>query len=134
MGDCVIAETGHLLGVVNEIAPSSAVVYTVVDTRLEMGGLVSRTYYSGILEGEFNLMQEGKLRLSYLSDEAQVLPGDVVVTSGMGEQYPAGLVVGTVEGLFDDPSGTSRYATVIPTASLDDLIEVFVITDFDVEE
>ncbi len=134
VGDCVITAEGYLLGVVYEVSPSSSVVYTLVDTRMEMGGLVSRTYYSGILEGEFSLMQEGKLKLSYLSDEAQLVPGDVVVTSGMGEQYPSGLVVGTVEGLFDDPSGTYRYATILPQASLDDLIEVFVIKDFDVEE
>ncbi len=133
VGDCVITAEGYLLGVVYEVSPSSSVVYTLVDTRMEMGGLVSRTYYSGILEGEFSLMQEGRLKLSYLSNDAQLIPGDVVVTSGMGEQYPSGLVVGTVEGLFDDPSGTAQYATIIPQASLDDLIEVFVIKDFDVE-
>ncbi len=134
VGDCVITAEGYLLGVVNEVGPTSATVHTLVDPDMEMGGMVVRTYATGILQGSFSLMAEGKLLLSYLSDDAQLVPGDEVVTSGMGEQYPSGLVVGTVEGLFDDPSGTSRYATIVPKASLDDLVQVFVIKDFDVEE
>ncbi len=134
VGDCVITAEGYLLGVISQVTPTSSTVYTLVDPHIELGGMVSRTYATGILQGSYSLISEGKLLLSYLSDDAQLLPGDEVVTSGMGEQYPSGLVVGTVEGLFDDPSGTSRYATIIPTANLDDLIQVFVIKDFQVEE
>ncbi len=134
VGDCVITAQGYLLGVVTEVGPTSATVRTLVDTETEIGGMVSRTYATGILEGTFALMGEGKLRISYLSDDAQLVPGDEVTTSGMGEQYPPGLVVGTVDGLFDDPSGASRYAIITPSANLDDLVQVFVIKDFTVEE
>ncbi len=134
VGDCVITEEGYLLGVIKEVAPTSSTVHTLLDTTMEMGGMVVRTYATGILQGDFSLMTQGKLLLSYLSDDAQLIPGDEVVTSGMGEQYPAGLVVGTVEGLFNDPTGTSRYAVIVPQANLDDLVQVFVIKDFDVED
>ena len=42
-------------------------------------------------------MSEGRLRLQYLSDSANRIKGDVIVTSGLGGYYPAGLVIGTVE-------------------------------------
>ena len=52
----------------------------------------------------------------------------------MGDVYPSGLVVGRVEGVFTDPSGMTRYAVVIPDAALDQLVEVFVIKEFDIVE
>ena len=79
-------------------------------------------------------MQGGKLRLAYLPDEAQLVAGDEVLTSGRGDVYPSGLVVGQVEGVFNDASGMNRYAVVEPDVDLDSLVEVFVIKSFDMIE
>ena len=48
--------------------------------------------------------------------------------------FPSGLVVGTVEAVFTDPSGMNRYAVVEPDVDLDSLVEVFVIKSFDIVE
>lgn len=133
-GDCVITETGVLVGVVSTVGLNSAEVSTVISTHIEMGGMVARTYSSGILEGDFTLMEEGKLKLSYLPDGAQLVAGDEVLTSGKGGVYPSGLVVGQVEGVFTEPSGKTRYAVIQPAVDLGSLIEVFVIKDFDIVE
>ena len=60
--------------------------------------------------------------------------GDEVLTSGRGEIFPSGLVVGRVEGVFTDPSGKTRYAVIEPEVTLDSLIEVFVIKEFEIVE
>lgn len=133
-GNCVITETGVLVGVVSTVGDHFATVTTMIDASMEMGGLITRTNTAGVLEGEFSLMKEGKLRLSYLSDDAQLVAGDEVVTSGKGNVYPSGLVVGTVEAVFDEPSGMTRYGVVVPSAALDQLVNVFVIKDFDIVE
>lgn len=134
VGNCVITETGVLVGVVSEVGLHWATVCTVIDPDLEMGGIVTRTYSAGILEGDFSLMSQGQLKLSYLPEEAQLVSGDEVITSGKGDVYPSGLVVGQVDGVFTDPSGMTRYAVITPDVQLDTLIEVFVIKDFDIEE
>lgn len=133
-GDCVITETGVLVGVVSEVGLNWATVSTVINTDIEMGGIVARTYSAGILEGDFTLMSQGRLKLSYLPDGAQLVSGDEVLTSGKGDIYPSGLVVGQVEGVFTDASGMTRYAVVIPSADFSSLIEVFVIKDFEITE
>ena len=133
-GICVITSTGVLVGVVSEVGSHYATVSTVIDTGMEMGGIITRTNAAGVLEGDFSLMQEGKLRLSYLPDEAQLVTGDEVLTSGRGDVYPSGLVVGQVEGVFSDASGMNRYAVVVPEVNLDTLVEVFVIKEFDIVE
>ena len=106
-GDCVITETGVLVGVVSKVGYNWSTVSTVIDTGIEMGGIVSRTYSAGILEGSFDLMSQGKLRLSYLPEGAQLVSGDEVLTSGRGDVYPSGLVVGQVEGVFTAPPPAS---------------------------
>ena len=134
VGDCVISETGALVGVITKVGLNWSTVSTLIDPSIELGGIVNRTYSAGVLEGDFTLMSQGKLKLSYLPDSAQLVSGDEVLTSSAGGVYPSGLVVGTVDGLFTDPSGINRYAVVTPTIRLDELIEVFIITDFDVVE
>lgn len=133
-GDCVITETGVLVGVVSTAGSNYSEVSTIINTDIDMGGMVARTYSAGILEGDFTLMGEGKLKLSYLPDGAQLVAGDQVLTSGKGGIYPSGLVVGQVEGVFTDPSGKTRYAVLLPEVDLDSLVEVFVIKEFDIVE
>ena len=87
-GDCVITETGVLVGVVSETSLLSSTVATLIDTSIEVGGVVTRTYSAGILEGDFDLMNQGLLRLSYLPEGAGLVAGDEVLTSGLGGIYP----------------------------------------------
>ncbi len=133
-GDCVVTQTGVLVGVVAEAGLNWSTVSTVINTETEIGGIVTRTYSAGVLEGDFSLMNEGKLKLNYLPEEAQLVSGDEVLTSGRGEVFPSGLEVGRVEGVFTDPSGQTRYAVVVPSVALDSLIEVFVKKDFEIIE
>lgn len=136
VGDCVVtaSEAGELVGVVTELGANWCTVSTVIDAATEMGGLISRTSGAGILEGDFALMGEGKLKLSYLPQGTEFIAGDEIVTSGKGGVYPSGLLVGYVTEIRSDPSGMTRYAVVEPAADLDDLIEVFVIKEFDIVE
>ena len=133
-GNCVVTSTGVLVGVVSEVGSHYSTVSTVIDTSMEMGGIITRTNAAGVLEGDFSLMQEGRLRLSYLPDGAELVAGDEVLTSGRGDVYPSGLVVGRVEGVFSDASGMNRYAVVVPEVDLSALVEVFVIKEFDIVE
>ena len=132
--NCVITSTGVLVGVVSEVGDHYCFVNTVIDTSMEMGGIITRTNTAGVLEGDLALMQEGKVRLSYLPDGAELVAGDEVLTSGRGNVYPSGLVVGQVEGVFNDASGMNRYAVVVPEVDLDTLVQVCVITEFDIVE
>lgn len=133
-GDCIVTETGLLVGVVAKTGLNWSTVSTIINTDTQMGGIVNRTYSAGVLEGDFSLMNQGKLKLNYLPEGAQLVSGDEVLTSGRGEVFPSGLVVGQVEGVFTDPSGQTRYAVIQPAVQLDSLIEVFVIKDFEITE
>lgn len=134
VGNCVIDQYHNLVGIVDEAAYNWCTIITVIDPEIEMGGQVSRTNSAAILEGDFTLKGEGKLKLTYLPESTQLISGDEVLTSGMGGVYPSGLKVGTIDEILTDPSGMGRYAIITPSANLDDLRQVFIIKQFDIVE
>ena len=134
VGDCVITETGVLVGVVSQVGLNWATVDTVLSPNTELGGQTVRASIAGVLSGELDLMQEGLLKLGYLPLDHGIIEGDEVVTTGRGGVYPAGLVVGTVTEIGTDEAGLSGHALVKPAVRLDKLTQVFVIKEFDIVE
>ena len=131
VNDCVISETGALVGVISEVGTNWATILTLVDTDTSLGAQVFRTGDLGLAQGDFSLMGESRLRMDFLPADCTLLGGDLVVTSGLGGYYPAGLVVGSVAEVQQDDSGATSYAILEPAANFDELSEVFVIRSFD---
>lgn len=132
--DCVIDQYGNVVGVVTEVGLNWALVTTILDPKSELGGRIARIDDNVILEGDFTLMQEGKLKLSYLPADSKLVSGDQVTTSGIGELYPEGLFVGTIRTLHTEPDGISRYAVVEPGADIENIRYVYIITDFSAQK
>lgn len=131
VNDCVISETGALVGLISEVGTNWATILTLVDTDTSLGAQVFRTGDLGVAQGNFSLMGENRLRLEYLPADCTLLGGDLVVTSGLGGFYPAGLVIGSVAEVQVDDSGATSYAVLEPAVDFGELTEVFVIRSFD---
>ena len=137
-GDCVIDQYGNLVGVISEVGLNWSTLITVVDVDLEMGAMIARTDDPAIIEGDFSLMGQGKLKLTYLPQGEQLLAGDEILTSGLMSggtaTYPSGLLVGHVEQVRTDAGGMNDYAVLTPAADLNSLEQVFIIKEFEVVE
>jgi len=133
-GNCVVDQYGNLVGVISKVGLNWSTLITVVDVDLEIGALIARTDSAAIAAGDFALMGQGKLKLTFLPEGEQLLAGDTILTSGLqsgGEaSYPSGLVVGYVESVRSDDSGMNDYAVLTPATNLDALEQVFVIRGF----
>ena len=132
--DCVVDEYWNLVGIVAEVGENWCTVRTLIDANTEMGGQLVRTGGAAILEGDLAIMGEGKLKLTYLPENSQLMSGDLVITSGRGGVYPSGLVAGHVEEVRTDASGMTDYAVIVPETDLGNLQQVFVIKDFTIVE
>ena len=130
--DCVIDEAGALVGIVREVGSNWATVLTLVDSDTSLGAQVFRTNDLGLVQGDFSLMEDALLRMDYLPAECELLGGDLVVTSGLGGYYPSGLVIGSVEEVQMDDSGSASYAILTPAVNFAELVQVFVIKSFDI--
>lgn len=132
IGDCVVNEEGFLVGVITDAGLNWSTVTTILDTDSQLGAKVFRTGEATVAQGDLALMNDGLLKLSYLADESSVINGDLILTSGLGGFYPSDLVIGSVEAIYTDDNGLTKYAVLQPKVSLTDLTQVFVIVDFDV--
>lgn len=133
VNDLVTTENG-VVGYVTEVAPNHCEVTTVIDIEMQCGALITRTRASAIAEGNYDLMTEGNLRLSYLKEDADVVIGDTVETSGDGGVFPKGVMIGTVETVLPEENGTSYYAVIKPFVDIETVTSVSVITDYEITE
>ncbi len=134
VGDCVITEYGAMVGQIIEVGDTWSTVRTVIDSSINIGALVGEAGSAGMCVGDFALMQEGYLKLTYLSDSAQLVEGDAVLTSGGGSSIPQGLIIGYIHSVLSEASGQTLYGVVEPACDLGALSQIFIITDFEIQE
>ena len=134
VGDCVVTETGYLVGVMTDAGLNWSTIRTILDSDTSIGATVFRSGQNAVAQGDFALMGQGRLMLNYLGADPDVVAGDLIVTSGLGDYFPSQLVIGTVESVSTGDDGLAQYAVITPSVSLDDLTQVFIVTSFDIVE
>lgn len=134
VGDCVVTEYGALVGQIIELGANWANVRTVIDIDMSVGALVGEAGNAAMVVGDYALMQEGKAKLTYLTEGALPLDGDVVLTSGKGGIFPQGLVIGTIYSVNTEAGGQTPYAVIEPACDLGSLSQVFVVKSFSITE
>jgi rod shape-determining protein MreC len=132
VGDCVITESGDLVGYVTDVEINSSTVITILDTTFLVGAYIERNDERAIATGDFSLMKQGLLKFDFLQDTTEIIAGDTIITSGKGGVLPAGLVIGTVDEVETYNTGINRYATIKPAADLKSLANVYLITSFEI--
>lgn len=116
-----------LVGFVSEVYLTSARVQLVTDPRTYVGALVQRPASRVASMANGNGNRTNGITFDNLPREADVLRGDVLITSGYGGVYPHGLLLGYVTEVTDDTASTAREAYAVPAADLSHLEDVFII-------
>ncbi len=119
-------------GLVGRVVDSGAGfsrVLAIIDASSGVSGIVERTRDNGILTGTDSsgdgdaLMIMGNLPL-----DADLMPGDTVITSGLAGVFPKGIAVGEVTEVRASTDGMRNQAIVTPWVDFYHLEEVMVIT------
>jgi len=105
-------DTAKVLPLLHEGFSVSAKVDTV-------NGIVVR------VTGENQLKQSGLCKVSMIPEGMSLNVGDVLVTSGKGGVFPAGIPIGVIDSVHND-SELNRYATLRPYTNLYEIKDVFV--------
>src|SRR5262249_7904055 len=114
-----------LVGRVLQVRPGASVVQLLNDPASTVGAVVQRTRTYGLVGGG----PRGTVRLKFMArDGAQVVPGDVVVTSGLGNLFPKGLPIGRVVAIEDKGSALFHFAVLAPSVDFARIEEVLLLT------
>src|SRR6202166_3813422 len=111
-----VLDSGGVFGQVARVGQLTAEVILVSDATHAIPVQVNRNGLRTVAVGTGDM---GRLKLPYLPTSADVIAGDLLVTSGLGGGFPAGYPVGTVAEVKRDPAQSPADVDVKPAAALD---------------
>ena len=131
--DVVIAAGGALAGRVLEVGPNYARVLLMNDTSSTVIGALASTSATGEVVGQLG----GVLVMRNVDSTVRIDLGEEVLTAGIElgggirSPYPKGLLIGQVVDVHRDANDVVQTAYILPTAPLDTLEYLLVITDYE---
>jgi rod shape-determining protein MreC len=111
-----VLDSGGVFGQVARVGQLTAEVILVSDATHAIPVQINRNGLRTVAVGTGDM---GRLKLPYLPTSADVVAGDLLVTSGLGGGFPAGYPVGTVAEVKRDPAQSLADVDVKPAAALD---------------
>jgi len=123
----VISATG-VVGRVIAVGPRAAKVQLLLDRESGLGVRIERSRLTAVVSGRAGFADAvgSDLELKFVPALADVVEGDVVVTSGLDRMFPKGLLVGRV-GSVKGGGGLFKEVAVTPSARFDKLEEVMIV-------
>ena len=125
----VVIAPGGLAGKIVKTTPDTSVLLAVTDSRAGVPALSESSRDMGIVRGISDAgSTKGFCMMTDLPSNAIIKPGDIVITSGMGEVFPKGIVVGTItevsKGGQNEINSTAKLS---PAVDFDHLEGVLII-------
>jgi rod shape-determining protein MreC len=111
-----VLDSGGVFGQVARVGQLTSEVILLSDATHAIPVQVNRNGLRTVAVGTGDM---GRLKLPYLPTSADVVVGDLLVTSGLGGGFPAGYPVGTVGEVKRDPAASLADVDVKPAAALD---------------
>ncbi len=125
--DAVVVTHKGLVGRVERVNPTSAKVRLINDLNSSVGvRLQTESRTTGVLRGQ---SQGNSMVIAYIRQDDPIEQGDTVLTSGQGEVFPEGLVVGKVARVVRKDADPFQAAVVDPAVEMDKLERLYVLAD-----
>jgi rod shape-determining protein MreC len=122
----VITDRG-LVGRVTAVGPNSAQVLLLVDPASSVNAIVQNTRLTGIVRGNL----DGTLTMDRIPPNEEINPGDIVLTSGLGGNFPDKLVIGQITEILQRDQDMFQVARIRPTVDFGRLETMLVVTSFE---
>lgn len=108
-----VIDEGGLVGQVIRTTPFSSEAAMLTDDQLAVPVQILR---NGLRLIAFGSSGSANVEVRYFSSDADIREGDVLVTSGVGGVFPAGISVGTVQSVERDSASGFAKAVAQPTS------------------
>ncbi|MCB9802682.1 rod shape-determining protein MreC [Candidatus Nomurabacteria bacterium] len=126
VGQAVVVDEGVIVGKIIEVREEASVARLLTDNLSKIAVSVGQDQLvSGILEGSLGL----GMKLRYIPQEQEIKKGDLVVSSPLSENIPAGLVVGQIEKVEFSEEELFKEAIVSPLVDYNTLAYLGIILE-----
>ena len=115
-----------LVGRIVDVSANAAQVQLIIDENSSVSSRLQSTRAEGSIIGQAS----GALRMTFIVLDEEILQGDLVITSGLGGNFPPDIVVGQVTSVRQFEFELFQEAEVRSLIDFDSLEQVLVVTSF----
>ncbi len=123
-GLAVVSEEGLIVGKVLETKDTTAKICLTTNPNCQLAAAIQNSDKTqGITDGDLGLT----IKMNYIPQLEKIAPGDIVITSGLGEHIARGLVIGRITQVFNESNEVWQEAIIEPLVDLDNLTIVSIL-------
>ena len=127
-----VTSNGALVGYTYNVTATKSSVRTIIDSEASIAGLIYSSRDQGTVRGTLGIDGTAMCRMYYLPEDKLPRPGDLVVTSGVGDlldgrSFPKGIPIGTVRESTRGMESNKQYVVVEPQGDFQHIEYVIVL-------
>lgn len=119
----VVADGGVMIGKITEVFDSYSKVSLIISSDSSVNSITQTTRANGLVKGQYGT----GLRLEMIDQSEELIDGDIVITSGLEEDIPKGLILGKVSGIEQSPNAVFKSADIDLSFDFSHIEEVFLV-------
>ncbi|MBW6440869.1 rod shape-determining protein MreC [Patescibacteria group bacterium] len=121
-GFSVVAAGGLLIGKVVEVFDDFSKVMLITDSNSSINAIAQDTRANGVIQGSYGT----GVRLEMINQVENLVVGDLVITSGLDENIPKGLILGKISTIKESPNQVFKSADIDLFIDLNHIEEIFI--------
>lgn len=122
-----IVSSEGLIGRISAVMANAARVQLITDSLSNVNVQVEPSEVDAVLQGSVT----GDLILGFIPQDANIQPGDFLLTSGLGGNFPSDILIGQVVSVRNEPTELFQQASIQSAVDFTRLEIVLVIINFD---
>jgi rod shape-determining protein MreC len=126
-GSYAVVNGEGLIGRILRTTYNSSKVLSIIDHGSTVSGVLTRSRYNVEVKGLFELSEQGLCYVGNIDYDSDIAVGDYVETSGIGNNYPRSILIGTITSVVRDESSKTIHALLKPAVDFKRINMVYVL-------
>jgi rod shape-determining protein MreC len=122
-----VISNGGLIGITDDVSPHNSSIVLLSNSKFPVNISVKIQLKGREVYGILNKYNNGVFEVMGIVDNVEIPKGSIVVTTGLGNIFPSGIMVGTVSGVVTDNFDLSKVVNVAPGVDFDDISYVTIV-------
>ena len=123
----IVVSGGILIGKVIEVFNNSSKVMLITSSDSSVNSIAQTTRANGIAKGKYAT----GVKLEMIDQSEELIPGDLIITSGLESGIPKGLIIGKISNIKESANKVFKVADLDLFVDFNQIEEIFIIKNYD---
>lgn len=121
-GQAAVASGGLLVGKVAEVFGGFSKIILITDPKSSVNSITQTSRANGVVKGSYAT----GIKLEMINQSEDLAVGDLIITSGLEDKIPKGLIIGKVSRVEESANNVFKSAQIEMLADFNRLEEIFI--------